>query len=60
MEALFKVLDLTSNIAVAVLVWRSLVADGERAKLMSAIEENGLWLKALVHELLNRTNHDVN
>lgn len=55
-EEILALLHVGESIAVSVLVWRSFVADKERAELMDEIRESGRWVQALVNDLLERTD----
>lgn len=58
-ETILTVLQVTQSVAVAVLVWRSQVADKERQELMTATKENVAWTQKLVWELLKRTDGHI-
>jgi hypothetical protein len=53
---ILEILDAVDSIGVAVLIWRSMVADDERAKLMEQLAENQKWIEGLVGTLLSKTS----
>lgn len=56
LDAFLTVLQVTQSIAVAVLIWRSMVADRERGELVHQLSVTEEWIRTLVMELLNRTD----
>jgi len=56
MESILALLDVGQGIAVAVLVWRSIVADRERAVLLKRLELNQVYVETVVNKLLEKTN----
>lgn len=54
---LLQILDAVDSIGVAVLIWRSLVADKERAQMLKQQAKNQEWIEGLVGTLLTKTTH---
>lgn len=55
-DTILTVLQVTQSVAVAVLVWRSQVADKERQELATNVKENTAWTQKLVWELLRKVD----
>lgn len=55
MDEILTVIKAVEPIGIGVLIWRSIVADRERAEVMRQQQQTQIWIEGLVGELLSRT-----
>lgn len=52
MDEILTIIKAAEPIGIAILIWRSIVADRERAVLMKQAQETQQWMRGLFAELL--------
>jgi hypothetical protein len=56
MDEFLTVVKAVEPLGIAILIWRSVVADRERERLMQQQQKTQEWIEGLVAELLRRTD----